>query len=189
MIQKQPLRNEEKRKLRAMGISNWVYDVESKKRYSVQFYDYDFNGGGRHIPRNELLRIMEIFPYDCIMYETMGGIHFISFALLHGLNITKARALKLTRGLKTQDYWTSQKDLTLRVSEKWKTRLFRGYKVVSPRPQFLGLPRPPNKYRISKKHLEFFKKNMNLPEWVYDLYSECDQRDYRTRIYHYKTRG
>ena len=34
---------------------------------------------------SEFKRIMEIFPYDCLMYATKHGIQFISFALLKGL--------------------------------------------------------------------------------------------------------
>lgn len=174
--------------LRAMGLSNWVYDEKNKKRYSIQYFDYDFNGEGENIHQSIIWAIMDIFPYDCIMYQTNHGIHFISFALLHGLNITKARVLKLTKNLKTQDYWTSQKDLTLRVSEKWKPRLFRSYKVVSDRPSFKGVSKFPNKYRISKQHLDFYRKFMGLPDWVYNLYNDCDKRDYKIKLYHYKTR-
>jgi len=88
--------------LRTMGLSNWCLDQNSyskkKKRYSIQFYDYDFVGGKNlnfgkkgleNIPRDDLLKILEIFPYDVIMYETKHGIHFISFSLLKGLNFTK----------------------------------------------------------------------------------------------------
>lgn len=188
MKNKVEMRTEEVLDLRAMGLSNWVYDVKNKKRYSIQFFDYDYNGEGDQIERDEILKIMQIFPYDCLMYGTKQGIHFISFSLLHGLNITKARALKLAKYLRNQDYWTSQKDLTLRVSEKWKPRRFRGYKVISYRPIFKGVSKFPNQYRISNRHLEFYRKYMNLPDWVYNLYNDCDKRDYKIRIYHYKTR-
>ena len=80
--------------LRTIGLSNWAFDSKTKKRYSVQFYDYDYTNGEKRIPRKDLLRILEIFPYDVLMYETKQGIHFISFSLLHGLFTSKATALK-----------------------------------------------------------------------------------------------
>lgn len=190
--------------LRAMGISNWAYDSESKKRYSVQFYDYDYNGTENKIPRKDLLRILEIFPYDCLMYETKGGIHFISFSILLGLNVAKARVLETSKALGNQDYWTEGKDLTLRVSAKWKLRLIKKRKIVSKKPIFKGLiktpdnliktsnrflnSKNPDKYVISKNHLEFYRKYMDLPNWVYELYADCDMRDLRIKNYHYKTR-
>ena len=195
--------NTQKLSLRAIGISNWAYDSEKKKRYSVQFYDYDFNGEKR-IPRNDLLRVLEIFPYDCLMYETKQGIHFISFSILLGIHVAKARVLATSKALDGQDYWTEGKDLTLRVSAKWKLRPFRKRKIVSKKPKFKGLIKSPNnviktqnkflnssnpdKYVISKNHLKFYRKYMDLPEWVYELYADCDMRDLRIKNYHYKTR-
>ena len=187
--------------LRTMGISNWCLDKNSyskkKKRYSIQFYDYDFEGGinlnfGKkgleNIPRDDLLKILEIFPYDVIMYETKHGIHFVSFALLKGLKHTKVNALITSKTIGKQDYWTEAKDLTLRCSAKWKTRFLRKRKIVSNKPVFKMVLRLPNKYRISQNHLEFYLKYMNLPQWVYDLYSDCDKKDLRIKMYHYKTR-
>lgn len=180
-------KGKEKLKLRTMGISNWVYDRENKKRYSIQFYDYDHNGG--EIYQDILQKIMQIFPYDMIMYSTKHGIHFISFSLLQGLNRTKSLSLKLTKELGNQDYWTTSKDLTLRIAEKWKIRRFRRKrKIISDRPRFKGLVKPPNKYKISNKHLEFYFKYMGLPKWVYEKYNDCDKKDYAIKIYHYKTR-
>ena len=173
--------------LRAMGISNWCFDTHTKKKYSVQFYDYDLLGQKR-IPRADLLLILNIFPYDCLMYETKHGIHFISFAILHGLGITKKRALRVNKALKSQDYFTEQKDLTLRVSAKWKPRRFRNYKIISNKPKFKGVSKFPNCYIISKKHLEFYRKYMNLPDWLYIQYEGCTKKDYRIKNYHYKTR-
>ena len=133
--------------LRTMGISNWCLDKNSyskkKKRYSIQFYDYDFEGGinlnfGKkgleNIPRDDLLKILEIFPYDVIMYQTKHGIHFVSFALLKGLKHTKVNVLMTSRAIGKQDYWTEAKDLTLRCSAKWKTRFLRKRKIVSNKP-------------------------------------------------------
>jgi len=173
--------------LRTIGISNWAYDSNTKKRYSIQFYDYDFNGENK-ISRSDLLKILEIFPYDVLMYETKHGIHFISFAILHGLNITKSRVLKTSKALGKQDYWTESKDLTLRASAKWKPRKFRNYKTISERPKFKGLIRGGETFIISKKHLEFYKKYMALPFWVYNQYNACVKKDYKIKIYHYKTR-
>ena len=196
--------NTQKLSLRAIGISNWIYDSEKKKRYSVQFYDYDFINGEKRIPREELLRILEIFPYDVLMYETKQGIHFISFSILLGIHVAKARVLELSKSLDGQDYWTEGKDLTLRVSAKWKLRFLRKRKIVSKKPKFKGLIKKPDnliktqnkflnssnpdKYVISKNHLEFYRKYMGLPDWVYELYSDCDMRDLRIKNYHYKTR-
>ena len=42
MVNKSPMRNNKPRKLRAIGISNSCWDKERKKKYSIQFYDYDF---------------------------------------------------------------------------------------------------------------------------------------------------
>lgn len=185
---KTPMRVDKKLlNLRAMGISNWCFDTHTKKKYSIQFYDYDLHGQ-KKIPRDDLLEILEIFPYDCLMYQTKQGIQFISFSILHGLNITKSRCLDLTLNLIEQDYWTEGKDLTLRVSAKWKPRRFRNYKTISNKPKFKGISKFPNRYTISKKHLEFYFKYMNLPLWVYNLYSDCIKKDYRIKNYHYKTR-
>ena len=173
--------------LRTMGISNRAYDSENKKTYSVQFYDYDYKN--ENITEGELKRILEIFPYDCIMYGTKQGIHFISFSLLKGLSYTKAKAIETSKALGNQDYWTQANDLTLRVSPKWKQyRFSKMYKIISKKPKFKGLVKEPNKYRISNKHLEFYFKYMDLPLWVYNKYNDCDKKDYRIKLYHYKTR-
>lgn len=175
-------------KLRTMGISNRAFDSENRKTYTVQFYDFDHNGEEK-INKIALKRIMEIFPYDCLMYETKHGIHFISFSLLKGLKYTKVKAIETSKALRQQDYWSEQKDLTLRVAPKWKkSKITKKYKVISKKPKFRGLIKKPNKYRISEKHLEFYYKYMNLPKWVYDLYHDCKKFDYKIRIYHYKTR-
>lgn len=173
--------------LRSMGISNWAYDPKDKKRYSIQFYDFDYNGT-KKITRNELIQIANIFPYDCIMYETKHGVHFISFSLLKGLTYTKSKVLELSKSLGKQDYWSEGKDLTLRISPKWKVISKRKRETISKKPKFKGLFRAPNKYRISKKHLEFYRKYMGLPEWVYNLYNDCDKKDLKIKLYHYKTR-
>ncbi len=195
--------NEQKLSLRAIGLSNWAFDSKNKKRYSVQFFDYDYNGL-ENIPRDDLLKILEIFPYDCLMYGTKQGVHFISFSILLGLRKAKMRVLETSKALEGQDYWTEGKDLTLRVSAKWKIRLFRKRKIVSEKPKFKGLikspdnliktenpflnSKNPSKYVISKKHLEFYRKYMDLPNWVYEQYLDCDMRDLKIKNYHYKTR-
>ena len=184
---KTELRDSTPTPLRAMGISNWVYDRTTKKRYSVQFYDYDFENENR-ILNAVIDEILNIFPYDVLMYETKHGIQFISFALLMGVHVAKARVLQTTKNLGLQDYWTTAKDLTLRVSDKWRVSIFGKYHIVSEKPKFKGVCRYPNRYRISEKHLEFFKLYMGLPEWVYNLYDDCDKRNYRIKLYHYKTR-
>ena len=195
--------SEHKLNLRAIGISNWAYDSENKKNYSVQFYDYDYNGT-KNVPRDDLLLILEMFPYDVLMYETKQGVHFISFAILLGLHTAKARVLELSKKLGNQDYFTEGKDLTLRISAKWKIRFLRKRKIVSEKPKFKGLIKTPDnlikkpnkflnsqnidKYVISKNHLEFYKRYMDLPNWVCELYSDCDARDLKIKNYHYKTR-
>jgi len=184
MKAKSELRIKEKLPLRAMGISNRVYDTKNKKHYSVQFYDFD----GDKLKAKELNRIKEIFPYDLIMYQTKHGFHFISFALLHGLRYTKSKAVETSKELGNQDYWTEAKDLTLRVSPKWKLRKFRKRKVISCKPRFFIQVKKPNGYIVSNKHVEFYFKYMNLPETIYNEYQECILKDYSIRVYHYKTR-
>lgn len=180
--------NENSLNLRAMGVSNRVYDKENEKIYSIQFYDYDINQTTR-MTQAELNTILKIFPYDLLLYRTKQGLHFISFALLHGLRITKSRAIETSKLLGNQDYWTQARDLTLRVSAKWKILRFSKIReTISKKPKFSRLLREPNKYRISEKHLEFYYKYMGLPEDVYNLYHDCDKRDYEIKIYHYKTR-
>lgn len=178
-------REDQKLELRTMGISNWCYDPKTKKRFSIQFYDYDLNGKGI-IPLH-FRKIMQIFPYDCLMYDTKHGIQFISFSLLKGLNYTKAKSLEISKELDHQDYWTEAKDLTLRVSAKWKVRKFRKRMVISKKPKFRGLIKYPKTYRISEKHLEFYYKYMDLPQEVYELYNECNKKKYKIKVYHYKT--
>lgn len=178
-----------KLRLRALGLSNWCLDRETKEKFSIQFYDYDFTNKSKTISRADLLIIKEIFPYDCIMYESKHGIHFIGFSLLKGTFRTKARAVETSKKLGNQDYWTSQNDLTLRVSAKWSVKRFREREIVSEKPIFKGVVKEPNfEYRISSKHLEFYKKYMKLPQWVYDLYKDCVKKDLRIKVYHYKTR-
>jgi len=178
-----PLR---KLKVRAMGISNWLYDTKTKERLSVQFYDYDYDKT-RSI-KGVINRILEIFPYDCIMYETKHGVQFISFSLLKGLRLTKSRSLELSKEF-NQDYWAEAKDLALRFTGKWKVNRFTGeYKTISKKPTFKGVARFPSNFRISRQLLEFYKRYMNLPQWVYDLYDNCTKFNYRIKTYHYKTR-
>lgn len=170
--------------LRTMGISNWVYEAETKKYYSIQFYDYD------HLiciglKQVFIKKILEIFPLDCIMYQTKHGTQFISFALRYGLKYTKVRALEMSKEL-GQDFWTEAKDLTLRIAPKWNKKR----EEISGKPKFLGVARrpDPDTIRISSKHLEFYKKYMGLPNWVYELYSNCDKKELKFKVYHYKTR-
>ena len=170
--------------LRTMGISNWCKDTVNKKLYSIQFYDYDLNDSNK-VP---ISKIMEIFPLDCIMYETKHGIQFISFALRMGLRYTKSRAVQTSKELGKQDYWTEAKDLTLRVSPKWKIKLLKKRQIISKKPKFLGIVKSPDKNIISGKHLEFYFKYMDLPEKIYNLYQDCDIRNYKIKVYHYKTR-
>lgn len=172
--------------VRTMGISNWVKDEKNKKLYSVQFYDYDNNN--HSISNAELDRISDIFPYDCLMYSTKHGIQFISFALLHGLRYTKTKAIETSKDLGKQDYWTEAKDLTLRIAPKWKVNHFKKRQIISKKPKFRGIIKNPTDYIISEKHLEFYLKFMDLPEWVYNKYDACDKRDYKIKLYHYKTR-
>lgn len=168
--------------LRAMAISNWIKDEKTNKVYSIQFYDYDNDGV---LSKAKLSRILEIFPYDCITYHTKHGIHFISFSLLHGLRITKARAVETSKRLGNQDYWTEARDLALRVSPKWTKKKYR---IVSEKPEFWTVINKPNGYIISKKHLEFYRLFMGLPKKVYELYDNCDKRDYKIKLHHYLTR-
>ena len=172
--------------VRTMGISNWVYDESKKELYSVQFYDFDYNS--HSISNAELDRISDIFPYDCLMYSTKHGIQFISFALLHGLRYTKTKVIETSKHLGKQDYWSEGKDLTLRIAPKWKVKRFKKRQIISKKPKFRGIIKNPTDYIISKKHLEFYLKFMNLPKWVYDKYDACDKRDYKIKLYHYKTR-
>lgn len=181
------LRDKTPTPFRAMGISNWCRDVETRKLYSVQFYDYDLNGS-KEMGLGHLERVLDIFPLDCIMYETKHGIHFISFAIRMGLRYTKSRAVETSKDLGKQDYWTEAKDLTLRVSAKWKLKRFKKRQIISKKPKFLGIIKSPDKNIISQKHLEFYLKFMNLPEEIFDLYQGCDFRNYKIKIYHYKTR-
>ena len=133
--------------------------------------------------------IMKIFPYDCLFYETKHGFHFISFSLLRGTAITKARALHTTKVLEKQDYWCRLKDLTLRIAPKWKVSRFKKYyQIISKKPKFRGIIKEPNKYIISENHLNFYYKYMDLPEWVYEKYLDCDMRNYKIQIVNYKTR-
>ena len=172
--------------VRTMGISNWVFDENKKELYSIQFYDFDYND--HNISKAELDRISDIFPYDCLMYGTKHGIQFISFALLHGLRYTKTKTIETSKDLGKQDYWTEAKDLTLRIAPKWKESRFKKRHIISKKPKFRGLIKIPTDYIISEKHLEFYHNFMNLPEWVYNKYNACDKRDYKIKIYHYKTR-
>ena len=193
MVNKSPMRNNKPRKLRAIGISNSCWDKLRKKKYSVQFYDYDFLRGSNKITERELEQILKIFPYDCLAYKTTHGIHFISFSLLRGTQITKARALMTSKIMGGQDYWAERKDLTLRVSPKWKPRKFsKWHKNMSKKPQFKMILKIPSNnrfhFRISEKHLEFYHKKMGLPDKIYNFYQECEKFNYAIKFYNYNTR-
>lgn len=173
---------------RAMGISNGVWDSKNKKIYSVQFYDFDYIKGRTHLTPKEVDLIKTIYPYDCIMYQTAHGIHFISFAILKGLTTTRKRAEHLTKQFIFQDFIAGNEDLILRVSCKGKKRMFKKhYQIISKKPKFLGLVKSPNKYLISKRHLEFYRNYMFLPEWVYSQYNDCKLLEGNIKLYHYRT--
>ena len=185
--------------LRCMGISNIAINTKSvkmpsdfyAKKYSVQFYDFDLPKHQNTILENQIKTILEIFPYDCICYKTKHGFHFISFALLRGLRVTKARAIKLSKDLLDQDYFTKRQYLTLRISEKWKNKKFRKkYAVISDRPKFFGLLKEPaaENLMISEKHLEFYKDNLALPDFVYEKYEKCRKFDLGIELHHFTTR-
>lgn len=184
-----------KPQLRTIGINNICYDKSNKKKYSIQFYDYD----NKHLDHLEYIRmapvelkaILEIFPNDLILYRTKHGIHFISFTLLKGIYISKANVLQVTKLLnESQDYFPYQKELTLRVSGKWgKKRFSKKRKTISKKPKFARLLKLPNKDNIiSKTHLDFYFKWMGLPKEIYNLYKKCEMRNYDITISHYKTR-
>ncbi|GAH05482.1 unnamed protein product, partial [marine sediment metagenome] len=104
------------------------------------------------------------------------------------LRLTKSRSLLLSKTF-NQDYFASAKDLALRFTGKWKLNRFTGkYKTVSPKPVFRGVARYPSNFRISRQLLEFYKRYMNLPNWVFELYENCIKFNYRIKTYHYKTR-
>ena len=197
--------NERDYPLRAMGISNKCVDTENRVTdlqlkskngiYSIQFYDFDFPNGETKLTQKQVQNILEIFPYDCFCYETLHGMHFISLALLKGLRITKTRAFQKSKEFLNQDYWTKFHYLTLRVSGKWKTKFLKifprkKYKVMSPKPVFFGLIKEPRRgIKISGKHLEFYKKHMDLPTWVWKKYIEnCNVYNLDINLYHYATK-
>ena len=183
------MKRKKKPPLRCIGINNICYDKANKKKYSVQFYDMDINKSEMGFA--EFNTILGIFPNDLILYRTKHGIHFISFTLLKGVFITKAKVLETTKLLnENQDYFPYQKELTLRVSGKWqKKKLSKKRKTISKKPKFARLLKLPNKDNIiSKTHLDFYFKWMSLPEDIYNLYKKCEMRDYDITISHYKTR-
>lgn len=178
-----------KLKLRSIGISNKCFDKKGGKYYSIQFYDLDTEGLSHVQIKAKVNAILEIFPYDLILYKTKHGIHFISFALLKGYRAPKARAVEMSKTLGDQDYWTTGTNLVLRVSPKWRVYKYSKLRyIVSEKPKFLHFYKKPNSYIISNGHLEFYHKFMGLPDWVYYHYSQCDKRDYQISITHYKTR-
>lgn len=193
--------------LKAMGIANKCIDTEEimpkrfkarNKLYSIQFYDYDFNQNWK-ITSNIIQSILEIFPHDCFVFETKHGMHFISFSLMKGLRFSKAKVLKKSKELITQDYWSKKKYLFLRVSPKWKRTFWNKiglkwkYKIISDKPRFKGVLKEPElipgqKILGSKQHLEFYKNNMNFPEWLYQKYLEnYEMIDLSIQIDHYHT--
>jgi hypothetical protein len=176
-------------KFEAIGISNMAYDRENRKAYSVQFYDYDIHDPPQML--NAIFNTIQdsVFPFDCIVYETKHGYHFISFALFETTYYTKGKALELTTFLGNQDYWCSQKDLILRISPKWDFKHKRKIaKTISKKPKFYRFLSPPNNCLISKSHLEFYYKFMGLPKDVYDTYRNCPSRRLDLKLYFYNAR-
>jgi len=170
---------------RALGISNVIRNPENQKIYSVQFYDVDISIYDVAFYET-IQKVLEIFPYDAIAYQTKHGVHIISFALTYGRNLTKARAVEMSKRLGEQDYWTVRKDLCLRISPKWN----RFHKLKSPKPLFLEVLREPivSDLKISGKHLEFYEKYMDLPREVSALYVNAQRRAYPIKTYSYMTR-
>lgn len=184
-----------KRMLRAIGINNICYDLETNKRKSVQFYDYDTKHIRNSIIKilpDELQEILKYFKNDCIIYKTKHGFHFISFALLPNVFISKANVLRITKRLnETQDYFPYQKELTLRVSPKWKIKRFsKRRKTISKKPKFASFfIHPRNNMEVSKTHLNFYLKYMNLPIEIYKEYEKnCILKENKITISHYRTR-
>lgn len=199
--------------LRAIGISNKCKDnneimpnrFKGKNNiYSIQFYDYDFDKNWK-LTYGIINSILEIFPHDCIMYETKHGIHFISFALTKGLYLSKARAIKKSKELLSQDYWTKRSYLTLRISQKWRRNIWNKmgitwkYKTISDKPIFKGVARLPElvnqalfpniKILGSKKHLDFYHDFLELPNWVYQQYlNNFEMLDLDIELHHYPTK-
>lgn len=176
-------------------FNKWIY-----KSYSVQFFDYDYrkDPDGNPIPmtQREIKEIRKIFPYDCFFYDTKHGRHFISFAILHGIKISRTRALQTCKNLnlicgdpKAQDYWSSRSELVLRVSPKWRVyKKSKIYQIISLKPKFGGVLKKPEKIRVSKAHFEFYKNHMKLPEWVCDLYENCEMIDLKHTMLFYPSR-
>lgn len=175
--------------LRAIGINNICYDRTNRKKYSIQYYDMDIKESKMLIA--EFNTILQIFPNDLILYQTKHGLHFISFTILDNIFISKANVLKTTKLLnETQDYFPYQKELTLRVSGKYKRkRLSKTHKIISKKPKFLLFFKEPNKCsKISKNHLEFYFKWLNLPKKIYEYYLKyCDLKKYDITMSHYRT--
>jgi hypothetical protein len=182
-----------------MGISNRCYAGEIKKgvpreRYSVQFYDFD---GSEPEFKRAIPTIMRIFPYDALAYKSKHGFHVLSFSLLKGYLAPIRRARMITKILNSADRMPEQdfgsfgenfeKGLALRVSSKWRKRFFRRNKIISGKPTFFGLLKSPNRYRISERHLNFYRDFMALPDWVYKKYDDCDKKNLDTFMYHYYT--
>lgn len=164
-----------------------ILSFESKKLFGglpllekpKSFYKYEFFNRFYDI-------VLKIFPYDCIVYETRDGFHFISFAYLKGTRLTRARAVEMSKALGNQDYWTLRKDLCLRVSPKWNWM----YSEKSPKPVFFRVVKEPVRpdLCISGKHLDFYVKFMNLPLEVAKLYDNCKRLELPVRTYSYRTR-
>jgi hypothetical protein len=174
-----------KRKLYAMGMGNSL-DKGSKFNENfkaIQFYDYDKNC----LPKDVFKQILEVFPYDCMVFKTLNGFSFISLTVLDSWKVAKDNAVMLSKKFR-EDYTSGMKELVIRVSGKFRRK---DHKKVSHKPFFLGLIKPlKEKKTISLNHLNFLDNAGILPKWVYEYYTKnrYDLRKYEISVFKYYTK-
>jgi hypothetical protein len=175
-----------KRKLYAMGMGN---SLDKKGKFSsefkaIQFYDYDKNC----LPKDIFEQILEIFPYDCMVFKTLNGFSFISLSVLDSWKIAKDNAVMLSERF-GEDYTSGMKELVIRVSAKFRRK---DHKKMSHRPFFLGFIQPLKERKIiSLNHLNFLDNAGIIPKWVYQHYStgyRYSLKKYEISIFRYYTK-
>lgn len=174
--------------LYAISVSNQLSDC-----LGVQFYDYDTSQKPIDFLKNRLILkiISEIFPFDCNLFHSTNGYHFVSFTVLN-LKRTVNKANNLTNKLSGQDY--SMTDyLVLRTSPKWRIPKEGHYSekiLETPAPYFLKqLSKPKPNTIISYKMLKLFIRYCKLPKSAVMPYNGLKQNDLNLKVYRYRAKA
>lgn len=173
-----------KRKLYALGVGNSLREnIDSElPDYSIQFYDYDKT----ELSQKDFQKIMDIFPYEVMVFKTLNGFSFISLSLIEGWKYTKEKASELSKEL-NEDYTSGMKELVIRIGAKFDRKT---HKEISHKPYFIGMGKISlSSTFISENHLNLLYNFNLIPDWVYQYYTEFHTlRNFKIHFFNYYTK-